>query len=392
MKKLLVVLLLLFSFGSVAACNGTTTTTPTTNVSTAAITNPNPDYCVPGRDVGVFVCTKTWSSYFDAPISLKIYTDADDTFNLDEIFAAVEALLRDYHRLMDKYNPYDGIINAYSINHRSGDDIVVGADLFAIIEYALAHEDVVVAGDESLFNIALGPILSIWHDARESAACEDTLAYSYCPVPTAELAASTISTNPDDIVLDRETLSVSFLGEGMEIDLGGFGKGYVSELITDYLDDLGIRYLLNAGNSNVKAGGSNTERDDGLFYIGLIRPTIEFTLTKTFYAYIKIPSGISVVTSGNYQRFFKGIDDDVVYHHIIDPRTNYPGGEAMSVTVFHEDGALADIYSTAVYLLTIEEGVAFVNATPGLEAVWYKTDGTLVYSDNFEDLYLYMIP
>ncbi|NLZ61877.1 MAG: FAD:protein FMN transferase, partial [Acholeplasmataceae bacterium] len=56
------------------------------------------------------------------------------------------------------------------------------------------------------------------------------------------------------------------------------------------------------------------------------------------------------------------------------------------------DGALADIYSTAIYLLTIDEGVEFVNQTPGLEAVWYKTDGTLVYSENFEDKYLHLLP
>lgn len=387
MKKYLILIGLLLFAGVITGCQATTTTTLSTTFS-----NPNPDYCVLGQNEGVFVCQKTWSSYFDAPISLKIYISQTSTFDLEEVFDTTEMYLEEYHKLMDKYNHYDDVVNVYSINNSDTYPITVGLDLFNVIKYGLDHEDVVVSGGVSLFNIALGPILSIWHDARENSACQDSLAYSYCPVPASEIEANTTSTNPDDIIIDEENLTISFLEPNMEIDLGGYGKGYVSEIITDYLDGLDIDYILNAGNSNLKAGGENPDRENQLFYIGLIRPTIEFTLSKEFYAYIKIPSGISVVTSGNYQRFFKGIEDEVVYHHIIDPRTNYPGGEAMSVTVFYEDGALSDIYSTAIYLMTIEEGLAFVNQTPNLEAVWYKTDGTLVYSENFEDLYFYMFP
>lgn len=377
MKKILIMLGILFIVGFVSGCRDI---------------NPNPEYCVLGKTEGVYVCQKTWSSYFDAPISLKIYLSRDDDHNLDDIFDETEAILKEYHNLMDKYNHYDGVVNVYSINNSGVEPLVIGDKLFQAIKYALEQEDAVMVDGVSLFNIALGPILSIWHNARESTDCEDSLAYSYCPVPMEEIANNQVSTDPDNIVLNEENLTIQFLKPDMEIDLGGCGKGYVAEIVTDHLDRLGITYIFNAGNSNLKAGGVNPDRSDGLFYIGLIRPTIEFTLQNTFYAHIKIPSGMSVVTSGNYQRFFKGLDDKIVYHHIIDPRTNYPGGEAMSVTVFYEDGALADIYSTAIYLLTIDEGVEFVNQTPGLEAVWYKTDGTLVYSENFEDKYLHLLP
>lgn len=91
---------------------------------------------------------------------------------------------------------------------------------------------------------------------------------------------------------------------------------------------------------------------------------------------------MSVVTSGNYQRYFLGADDSLVYHHIIDPRTNYPGGEAMSVTLFFEEGALADLYSTAIYLLSVEEGLAVVNQKEGMEAIWYLSDGSVIESDH----------
>ncbi len=49
----------------------------------------------------------------------------------------------------------------------------------------------------------------------------------------------------------------------------------------------------------------------------------------------------------------------------------------MAVTIILENGALGDVYSTALFLLDIETGIAFVDATPGLEAVWYLADGTV---------------
>ncbi len=379
MKKIgfLTLLLLLFF---VLGCQAETTD--------EAFANPNPDYCLAGSVPDVYVCTKTWSSYFDAPVTLKIYVTPADEIMLDEIFLEVGNTLKTYHELFDKYNSYSGVTNVYSINHRAEDTVQLDDILTTAIGFALDHEKDIKIDEIALFNIALGPVLNIWHDARENVDCVDYVAYQQCPVPSDALANVDFPTNPDDILLDEEANTITFLVDGMEIDLGGYGKGYVSEIISDYLDSIDVSYILNTGESNLKAGGINPQREDGLFYIGLREPSIEYSLTS-FYAYIKIPEGISVVSSGNYQRFFLGLEDNLVYHHIIDPRTNYPGGEAMSVTIFLEDGALADIYSTAIYLMTVTEGLDYVNSVEGLEAIWYLEDGTTQSSDNFETMYLY---
>lgn len=389
MKKFVLLLFMLFFFGLLSGCQRSTTLSTTTTLSTIA--NPNSDYCSPGKNEGVFVCQKTWSAYFDAPITLKIYFSANDQFILEDVFSEVEEILQTHHELFDKYNAYPELTNVFAINRSLESSIAIDPILFDAIAFALQHDDEVQINGDSLFNIALGPVLNVWHNARENSACVEEIAYSVCPVPNDILSTATFAVDPSQIVLQEELHTISFLEPDMEIDLGGYGKGYVSEVITDYLDALQVRYILNAGNSNVKAGGVNTERDDGLFYIGLVRPVIEFAM-PSFYAYLRIPAGVSVVSSGNYQRFFIGEEDQKVYHHIIDPRTNYPGGEAMSVSVIYEDGALADIYSTAIYLMTIQEGLTFVNQTEGLEAIWYQEDGEIVFSENFEEMYLYSTP
>jgi thiamine biosynthesis lipoprotein len=80
---------------------------------------------------------------------------------------------------------------------------------------------------------------------------------------------------------------------------------------------------------------------------------------------------------------------DELYHHIINPNTLMPERYSRSVSIATSDPALADLYSTAIFTMTIEDGLAFVNSIDGLEAIWYTMDDTIVMSDNFEADYLY---
>lgn len=367
MKKALFLVLLLLMF-------------PLLGCTTEA-TNPHEDLCsiLDGKDA--WLCSKTYTSYFDTTVSLSFYVRDGETVDIEGLYTAVEGMMESLHQLFDKYHAYDGVVNVYSINHREESTITISQTLYDAISFGLEHEGEVTSDGVAMFNIALSPVLDVWHDARESSDCIQEGFYDVCPVPRTSIDGISFPVDPSQILLDSEQQTISFLEEGMSIDLGGYAKGYASEIITDYLDQQGITYLFNAGNSNVKAGGLNPRNEEGLFYIALTRPSIPITSTS-YFAYLKVPGSMSVVTSGNYQRYFLGADDSLVYHHIIDPRTNYPGGEAMSVTLFFEDGALADLYSTAIYLLSVEEGLAVVNQKEGMEAIWYLSDGSVIESDH----------
>jgi len=349
--------------------------------------NPSEDYCVAGSVDGVYLCERRLTSYFDTTISLKLYNTENDDYDIGEIFSYFEDTVAMYHRYFDKYNEYDGINNIYTINH-SLEAVAVDQLLFDAIDFALVNQDYILQDNIPLFDIALNPVLEIWHDARESDECVVTDGISYCPVPSLLIDDMSFNTDSHDILLNEENLTVGFAKENMGIDLGGMAKGYVSKVIANYLDALGVTYLLNTGNSNVVAGGVNPNNNDGLYYIALTTPSTYQPYSADYFLYLRIPENLAVVTSGNYQRFFIGIDDEVVYHHIIDPRTNYPGGYSMSVTILYEDSAVADILSTAIFLLPLQEAIDFVNNFDGLEAVWYNYDGTYITSDGFSD-YIY---
>ncbi len=65
-----------------------------------------------------------------------------------------------------------------------------------------------------------------------------------------------------------------------------------------------------------------------------------------------------------------------------------PEHHSRSVSIITSDAGLADLYSTAIFTMTIPEGLAFVNNIEGLEAIWYGLDDVIYFSENFEDLYL----
>ena len=97
-----------------------------------------------------------------------------------------------------------------------------------------------------------------------------------------------------------------------------------------------------------------------------------------------IPEDTSIVTSGDYERYFLDQDGNR-YSHLIDGTTLYPAGYFRSVTVITEDSGYADFLSTALFLMDEESGYEFVNGLEDVEAIWLLNDGTIIHTDGLVD-------
>jgi len=331
--------------------------------------------CQDITDTDLMQCTRVWSgTYLNTVVKLTLYVEKDITFNTDEIFANIETTLAYYNIMSDKYKSYDGIMNVYEINKTAGTTVTVDQPLYDLIKFTFdSQEDVV-----DFYNAALGPVLEIWHDYRDN--CLDN---SICELPTmTELNDANTLTNPSNIILDDDNHTLT-MDEGMSIDLGGVSKGYVSRELIKYLDTLDVSaYLLNNGESNISIGGTHPVRENGKFVIGITNPENTFDIYATTY----LSNGEQLVTSGDYQKYFEV--DGTPYHHIIDPITLMPSANSRSVSIITTDPALADLYSTAIFNMSIEDGQTFVNGIDGIEAIWFGIDGTVYFSENFEEDYL----
>ena len=179
-----------------------------------------------------------------------------------------------------------------------------------------------------------------------------------------------VNTNINDIKLDGNNYSKS---NDVKLDLGGIAKGYVTELVGRYLEENDIHsYIINAGG-NVMVGKAYNK---DTFLVGITSPDNK----DDMFTKVKV-NNLSIVTSGSYQRYCTL--DGINYNHIINPITKYPSNYTKSVTVVGKSSILADIYSTYLFLLPVEDGLKIVNNNPDIEAIWYVDKDNIVRSDNF---------
>ncbi len=336
--------------------------------------------CTLIEDTSTIVCFKNWASYLHTTVTLKIYFNEHDSINSLKVFEDLEEILSLYHQLSDKYYAYDGYINIKTVNDDPTSTHTILPELFNLIDFTLEHQEDV----DNLFNTALGPVLQIWHNYRE-----DCLINNTCEVPDIEdLLAANAFTNPNDIILDSDNYTIT-MSENMSLDLGGVSKGYISGIMIDYLDSLGLEgYLLNNGTSNISIGGTHPTRDNGKFLLAVTNPSDPFN-PNGYYATVYLGDGDQLVTSGDYQQYYTV--GDSLYHHIIHNETLMPERNSRSVSIVYSDPGIADLYSTAIFLMTIEEGQTFINGIDGLEGIWYGMDDVIYFSENFEELYLCQI-
>jgi len=81
----------------------------------------------------------------------------------------------------------------------------------------------------------------------------------------------------------------------------------------------------------------------------------------------------SLVTSGNYERYF--IVDGKRYHHIFDPKTGYPSESGLiSTTIISDNSIDGDALSTSTYIMGLEKGLELIESIEGVEAIFITED------------------
>ena len=198
------------------------------------------------------------------------------------------------------------------------------------------------------FNPSIGALIESWgfhHDA-------------FKPVPIdQEKINSLVIANPqmlDIVIKNGQAFSNN---PKVQLDFGGYAKGYALDSALAYLQKQGIKNALINIGGNIIALGKHGENP---WRVGIQHPRKPNAI-----ATLNLESGWAIGTSGDYQRYFE--IDGKRYCHIINPATGYPVEGVQAVTVLIPPsinaGVLSDVASKPIFIAKPE---ARANAAQGM--------------------------
>jgi|GEM_PF-34915 len=310
-----------------------------------------------------------WGS-FDTVITIMGYSSSQSEF--DRWTQAGEQRFLELHKLYDKYNDYSGINNIKTINDMAGTaPVAVEPDLYNLIQSSLDWQ----ARSPDAVNIALGPVLEVWHNYRTAG----LLNPGQARLPTREeLTAAAEHTDSSRIILDPEKQTIYLPDTDMRLDVGAVAKGYATEIVAEELEKDGWQSFVISSGGNVRTSGPPSDGVRTKWGVGIqnvTQDTNEEGVSTTDLVETVYLTNQSVVTSGDYQRYY--IVDGQKYHHIIDPDTLMPADAFRSVSVITPDSGYADFLSTTFFILSYEEGLAFAATLDQVDVMWIFTDGSV---------------
>lgn len=314
---------------------------------------------------------------FDTLVQFVAYAESEEEFR--EYFEHAHERLRELHRLFDIYHSYEGVNNIKTINDQAGvAPVEVEQEVIDLILFAREWSDK-TGGN---VNIALGPVLEIWHYYREEALFDPSSA-ELPPMERLQQAAE--HTDIEKIKIDEELNTVFLPEPEMSLDVGAVAKGYAMEMVASELIDMGLEAAIISAGGNIKTIGQPKEDDRDRWGVGIQDPdeTVVSSGGDNLLDVIYLAEG-SVDTSGDYQRYYRVNGE--MYHHLIDPDTLMPANHYRAVTVVATEPAPADFMSSALFLVPFEESLDIAESLEQFEALWVMPDGEVRLTDGMQDL------
>lgn len=257
--------------------------------------------------------------------------------NAVHLRAAGEAALHEISRLEAQLSFYRPASDVCRINAQAASKPVsVEPRLFELLQSAkqLYHQT------DGAFDITIGPLMRCWGFVNDT---------GHLPLED-RLAEARQRTGMHLVHLDPARRTITFEKPGVEIDLGGIGKGYAIDEAIYSLTENGITSaLLHGGTSTIHAIGRPPADDAGNGRVAgkwkTVIPVPRATQASEMLAVVELENESMSVSAPSGKSF---VADGHVYGHVLDPRTGYPVAGAALTAVVASSAMVSDVLSTAL--------------------------------------------
>ena len=325
-------------------------------------------------DTGYTRSSTQFYDTFDTIIQVIGYAETQEEF--EGYAGTIHQRFQELSQLYDRFYEYSGVNNIRTINLNAGvAPVEVEPELLEMLSFAKEW----CQKTRGRVNIAMGPVLEIWHQYRDQYSGQALAADAAGALPSMEaLDDANHFSSLDKVIIDREKGTVFLEDEKMALDVGAVAKGYAAQLVADEIYEAGFRSF------TISAGGNVITKDpplDGVrnsWGIGIQDPFADLNKPDSQSLDVALVSNRCVVTSGDYRQFYT-VGDQLI-HHIIDPATLWPANQYRALTVVCEDSGLGDFLSTCLFVMDYDEGRALAEEL-GVGVLWVFPDGRVEVND-----------
>ena len=156
--------------------------------------------------------------------------------------------------------------------------------------------------------------------------------------------------------LDETEQTIRFKKQGIELNFGCIGKGFALDIAAEKLREHGVdRFLFQGGLSSVLTSGADWK-------IGIAHPFRPGQRLREL-----VLDNVAVSTSGSQKQSFR--HGNRRYSHQIDPRSGQPAEGVFTATVLAPTAALAELLSTAFFILGAENAAEYCSQHSEVSAV-----------------------
>ena len=275
----------------------------------------------------------------------------------EEAIAAAEAVLQEVERLDRVLTTWDDHSPMSLLNQTPvGQPFRPDSELFDLLVEAGAWS----GRTEGTFDPTIGALVDAWRLRRGGARPDGQTVVS--ARQATGLALFTIDCDERELTRHHPRAW---------IDTDGFGKGAALTSARERLSGGGINSaFLDLGGQVVAVGRDASTRSP--WSVGVAHPSRRFEIVAHL-----LVEDTSVATSGNSERALMVAGEPI--GHLIDPRTGHPAAIWGSVTVVADDPMVADVLSTALYVMGPVAGLAWARRLEDVGVLFVsEQDGSLV--------------
>ena len=311
---------------------------------------------------------------FDTIIQVIGYAETQEEF--EGYAGTIHQRFQELSQLYDRFYEYSGVNNIRTINLNAGvAPVEVEPELLEMLSFAKEW----CQKTQGRVNIAMGPVLEIWHQYRDQYSGQALAADAAGALPSMEaLDDANHFSSLDKVIIDREKGTVFLEDKKMALDVGAVAKGYAAQLVADEIYEAGFRSFTISAGGNVVTGDPPLDGVRNSWGIGIQDPFADLNKPDSQSLDVALVANRCVVTSGDYRQFYT-VGDQLI-HHIIDPATLWPANQYRALTVVCEDSGLGDFLSTCLFVMDYDEGRALAEEL-GVGVLWVFPDGRVEVND-----------